>query len=142
MLYSKQGVDKNGGLSHNEQKRETYNVQVKYSILFECALGIAAITHKRLIDTLEKTQSEWEEIKEALTEEMREHLQFVEEHNTWKALLQLLYEEDFQDLSQFNFKIDSLSEEDLKFICLPFLGEKYEEKRRLAATELYVQYMN
>lgn len=51
---------------------------------------------------------------------MREHLQFVEEHNTWKALLQLLYEEDFQDLSQFNFKIDSLSEEDLKFICLPF----------------------
>ena len=46
MLYSKQGVDKNGGLSHNEQKRETYNVQVKYSILFECALGIAAITHK------------------------------------------------------------------------------------------------
>ena len=113
------------------RKRETYNVQVKYSILFECALGIAAITHKRLIDTLEKTQSEWEEIKEALTEEMREHLQFVEEHNTWKALLQLLYEEDFQDLSQFNFKIDSLSEEDLKFICLPFLGEKYEEKRRL-----------
>ncbi|AGE78577.1 hypothetical protein HD73_2999 [Bacillus thuringiensis serovar kurstaki str. HD73] len=116
------------------RKRETYNVQVKYSILFECALGIAAITHKRLIDTLEKTQSEWEEIKKSLTEEMREHLQFVEEHNTWKALLQLLYEEDFQDLSQFNFKIDSLSEEDLKFICLPFLGEKYEEKRRLAAT--------
>ena len=96
-------------------------------------LALLAITHKRLIDTLEKTQSEWEEIKEALTEEMREHLQFVEEHNTWKALLQLLYEEDFQDLSQFNFKIDSLSEEDLKFICLPFL-EKYEEKRRLNAT--------
>ncbi|ARO60509.1 ArsR family transcriptional regulator [Bacillus cereus] len=89
------------------RKRETYNVQVKYSILFECALGIAAITHKRLIDTLEKSQNEWEEIKEALTEEMREHLQFVEEHNTWKALLQLLYEDDFQDLSQFNFKIDS-----------------------------------
>lgn len=116
------------------RKRETYNVQVKYSILFECALGIAAITHKRLINTLEKTESEWEGIRQSLTNEMREHLQFVEEHNTWKALLQLLYEEDFQDLSQFNFKIDSLSEEDLKFICLPFLGEKYEEKRRLAAT--------
>ena len=120
MLYSKQGVDKMEVYHITSRKRETYNVQVKYSILFECALGIAAITHKRLIDTLEKTQSEWEEIKEALTEEMREHLQFVEEHNTWKALLQLLYEEDFQDLSQFNFKIDSLSEEDLKFICLPF----------------------
>lgn len=60
------------------RKRETYNVQVKYSILFECALGIAAITHKRLIDTLEKSQNEWEEMKQSLTEEMREHLQFVE----------------------------------------------------------------
>ena len=116
------------------RKRETYNIQMKYSILFECALGIAAITHKRLIDTLEKSQSEWEEIRESLTKEMREHLQFVEEHNTWKALLQLLYEGDFQDLSQFNAKIDSLSEKGLKYICLPFLGEKYQEKRTLAAS--------
>lgn len=116
------------------RKRETYNVQMKYSILFECALGIAAITHKRLIDTLEKTQSEWEEIRQSLSIEMREHLQFVEENNTWKALLQLLYEGDFQDLSQFIANIDSLSEEDLKYICLPFLGEVYEEKRRLAVS--------
>ncbi|PEE79181.1 ArsR/SmtB family transcription factor [Bacillus toyonensis] len=114
------------------RKRETYHIQMKYSILFECALGIAAITHKRLIDTLEKSQSEWEEIRQSLTEEMREHLQFVEEHNTWKALLQLLYEGDFQNLSQFIANIDSLSEEDLKYICLPFVGEKYEENRRLA----------
>ncbi|EOO20291.1 ArsR/SmtB family transcription factor [Bacillus cereus] len=116
------------------RKRETYNVQMKYSILFECALGIAAITHKRLIDTLEKTQSEWEEIRQSLSIEMREHLQFVEENNTWKALLQLLYEGDFQDLSQFIANIDSLSEEDLKYICLPFLGEVYQAKRRLAAS--------
>ncbi|EEL75966.1 ArsR family transcriptional regulator [Bacillus cereus AH676] len=101
---------------------------MKYSILFECALGIAASTHKRLIDTLEKSQNEWEEIKKSLTEEMREHLQFVEENNTWKALLQLLYEEDIQGVSQFHAKIDSLSEEDLKYTCLPFLGEKYEKK--------------
>ncbi|HDR7607124.1 MULTISPECIES: ArsR/SmtB family transcription factor [Bacillus] len=116
------------------RKRETYNVQMKYSILFECALGIAAITHKRLIDTLEKTQSEWEKIRQSLSVEMREHLQFVEENNTWKALLQLLYEGDFQDLSQFIANIDSLSEEDLKYICLPFLGEAYQAKRRLAAS--------
>ena len=83
-------------------------------------LALQRITHKRLIDTLEKSQNEWEEIKKSLTEEMREHLQFVEENNTWKALLQLLYEEDIQDVSQFHVKIDSLSEEDLKYICLPF----------------------
>ncbi|MFK4289341.1 ArsR/SmtB family transcription factor [Bacillus sp. RC250] len=116
------------------RKRETYNVEMKYSILFECALGIAAITHKRLIDTLEKTQSEWEEIRQSLSHEMIEHLQFVEKHNTWKALLQLLYEGDFQDLSQFIANIDSFSEEDLKYICLPFLGEVYQAKRRLAAS--------
>ncbi|MEK5202542.1 metalloregulator ArsR/SmtB family transcription factor [Bacillus sp. FSL R10-2789] len=116
------------------RKRETYNVQMKYSILFECALGIAAVTHKRLIGTLEKSQSEWEKIRQSLSVEMREHLQFVEENNTWKALLQLLYEGDFQDLSQFIANIDSLSEEDLKYICLPFLGEAYQAKRRLAAS--------
>ncbi|MED1435627.1 metalloregulator ArsR/SmtB family transcription factor [Bacillus mycoides] len=116
------------------RKRETYNVQMKYSILFECALGIAAVTHKRLIDTLEKSQSEWQKIRQSLSVEMREHLQFVEENNTWKALLQLLYEGDFQDLSQFIANIDSLSEEDLKYICLPFLGEAYQAKRRLAAS--------
>ncbi|OSX88415.1 ArsR/SmtB family transcription factor [Bacillus mycoides] len=116
------------------RKRETYNVQMKYSILFECALGIAAVTHKRLIDTLEKSQSEWEKIRQSLSVEMREHLQFVEENNTWKALLQLLYEGDFQDLLQFIANIDSLSEEDLKYICLPFLGEAYQAKRRLAAS--------
>ena len=59
---------------------------------------------------------------------MREHLQFVEEHNTWKALLQLLYEEDFHDVSQFHTTIDSLSEEDLKYICLPFLGRSMRRK--------------
>ncbi|EJS03931.1 ArsR/SmtB family transcription factor [Bacillus mycoides] len=116
------------------RKRETYNVQMKYSILFECALGIAAVTHKRLIDTLEKSQSEWGKIRQSLSVEMREHLQFVEENNTWKALLQLLYEGDFQDLSQFIANIDSLSEEDLKYICLPFLGGAYQAKRRLAAS--------
>ena len=116
------------------RKRETYNVQMKYSILFECALGIAAITHKRLIDTLEKSQSEWEEIRKSLPHEMIEHLQFVEKHNTWKALLQLLYDGDFMDLSQFIHNINSLSEVDFKYVCLPFLGETYQAKRRLAAS--------
>ncbi|KFN04543.1 ArsR family transcriptional regulator [Bacillus clarus] len=118
----------------SSRKRETYNVQIKYSILFECALGIAAITHKRLIDTLEKSQSEWEEIRQSLPHEMIEHLQFVEKHNTWKALLQLLYQGVFTDLSQFIQNIHSLSEVDLKYVCLPFLGDIHQDKRRLAAS--------
>ena len=48
---------------------------------------------------------------------MIEHLQFVEEDNTWKALLQLLYDGDFTDLSQFVHNINSLSEVDFK-VCV------------------------
>ncbi|MFJ8526826.1 ArsR/SmtB family transcription factor [Bacillus sp. NPDC094106] len=120
-------------LNLTSRKRETYDVQIKYSLLFECALGIAAITHKKLIDTLEKSQSEWEEIRETLSVEMLEHLHFVEKHNTWKALLQLLYQKDFTDLSQFIEYINALSEVELKYICLPFVGDQYQEARREAA---------
>lgn len=120
-------------LNLTSRKRETYDVQIKYSLLFECALGIAAITHKKLIDTLEKSQSEWEEIRETLSVEMLEHLHFVEKHNTWKALLQLLYQKDFTDLSQFIEHINALSEVELKYICLPFVGDQYQEARREAA---------
>lgn len=115
------------------RKRETYDVQVKHSILFECALGIAAITNMRLIDTLDRSQGEWEKIRQSLSDEILEHLHFVEKHNTWKALLQLLYQEDFQDLYEFTQYINSLSESALKYICIPFVGYKYEEKRKNAA---------
>ncbi|KEK22185.1 ArsR/SmtB family transcription factor [Bacillus gaemokensis] len=120
-------------LNLTSRKRETYDVQIKYSLLFECALGIAAITHKRLIDTLEKSQSEWEEIRQSLSVEMLEHLHFVEKHNTWKALLQLLYQEDFTDLPEFIQYVNAISEEDLKCVCLPFVGYKYQETRKKAA---------
>ncbi|MBO1580472.1 helix-turn-helix transcriptional regulator [Bacillus sp. XF8] len=120
-------------LNLTSRKRETYDVQVKYSILFECALGIAAITNTGLIDTLEKSPSEWEEIRQLLSTEMIEHLHFVEKHNTWKALLQLLYQEDFTDLPAFNQYINSLSKEDFKYICIPFVGHKYQEMRKNAA---------
>ncbi|WP_410982946.1 ArsR/SmtB family transcription factor [Bacillus cereus] len=115
------------------RKRETYDVQVKHSILFECALGIAAITNTKLIDTLEKSRNEWEEMRQSVSVEMQEHLRFVEKHNTWKALLQLLYQEDFQDLYEFTQYINSLLEFELKYICIPFVGCKYEEKRKNAA---------
>lgn len=120
-------------LNLTSRKKETYDVQIKYSLLFECALGIAAITHKRLIDTLEKSQSEWEEIRQSLSAEMIEQLHFVEKHNTWKALLQLLYQEDFTNLPEFIQYVTTLSEEDLKYICIPFVGYTYQEKRRKAA---------
>lgn len=120
-------------LNTTSRRRESYKVQMKYSLLWECALGIAAITHKRLIPTLEKQEAEWDKIKESLHEEMLEHLKFVERHNTWKALLQLLYKQDFIDLSHFVCYINELSPNQLKYICIPYTGFEQQEKRKRAA---------
>ena len=66
--------------------------------------GIAAITHKRLIDTLEKSQNEWEEIKKSLTEEMREHLQFVKENNT-ESIASVVAKKIFTMYRSFTLKL-------------------------------------
>ncbi|MCJ7992748.1 hypothetical protein MUB15_32215 [Priestia sp. OVS21] len=43
--------------------RETYSTQIKYSILFEMGLGIAAYTYYDFHHTLEKPAGYWEDIK-------------------------------------------------------------------------------
>lgn len=113
-------------------KRETYQVQLKASLLWECALGIAAVTNDRLIDTLDKPKVYWDKMRESLPDALLYELNFVETHNTWKALLQLLHQRDFSDLNSFIEFIENLSEKELKFICLPYVGQKYQEMRRLA----------
>ncbi|CAM4385946.1 ArsR family transcriptional regulator [Bacillus manliponensis] len=120
-------------LNITSRKRESYKVQIKYSLLWECALGIAAITNKRFITTLEKQQAEWEEIRESFDGDMLEQLNLVEKHNTWKALLQLLYEKDFAELSHFIRYIRELSGSQLKYICIPYTGVQQQEIRRRAA---------
>lgn len=113
-------------------KRETYQVKVTSSLLWECALGIAAVTNTRLIDTLERPKAYWDKTRQSLSKELLAELSFVETHNTWKALLQLLHQKDFSDLNTFIAFIENLSEQELKFICLPYVGEQCQEKRRLA----------
>lgn len=120
-------------LNTTSRQRESYRVQMKYSLLWECALGIAAITNKRLITTLEKTEVEWKRIRESFHKDMLEHLKFVEKHNTWKALLQLLYKQDFVDLSHFIRYVQELSASQLKYICIPYTGMQQQEIRRRAA---------
>ncbi|KQL52305.1 ArsR family transcriptional regulator [Heyndrickxia shackletonii] len=117
-------------LNLTSRKRKTYKIQLKYSIFWECALGIAAITNARLLHTLDKPASVWEEIRSGLSQEMRQQLDFVEEHNTWKALLQLLHQQDFSELPSFISYIKELSNLELKFICLPFIGSEFQEMRQ------------
>ncbi|TQR17876.1 ArsR/SmtB family transcription factor [Psychrobacillus soli] len=120
-------------LNLTSRKRETYQVQLKYSVLWECALGIAAITNTPIIKTLEKPVEYWKEIKESLPVKLLVELDYVENKNTWKALLQLLHQRDFTDLKEFTNYIRKLSMPDFIFICIPFIGNNYQELRRNAS---------
>lgn len=120
-------------LNLTSRKRETYRIQLDYSVLWECALGIAAITNTPLIKTLEKPLVYWNEIKSSFSTELLEHLEFVERNNTWKAILQLLHKEKFSDISEFTSYIMDIPDNDLKFICLPFIGMELQEIRKKAA---------
>ena len=116
------------------RKRESYKVELEYSLLWECAIGIAAITNTPLLDTLEKN-SEFEKLRHEMPRELREELDYVEQHNTWKSLLQLLhtFDSNSNDLEKFKGYINGLSEVELKYICLPYFGTTVQERRMLAA---------
>lgn len=120
-------------LNLTSKKRVTYQIQLEYSVLWECALGIAAITNTPSIKTLEKPVDYWEDLKKSFSKELLEHLNFVESNNTWKALLQLLHKKRFNDLLEFTSYIMDISDTDFKFICLPFVGMKFQVIRNKAA---------
>ncbi|MEN1969226.1 winged helix-turn-helix domain-containing protein [Lentibacillus sp. N15] len=114
--------------------RETYNVQVKYSLLWECALGIAAITNSRLIETLEQSMDFWKTTQKRMSTELTEALDDVEKNNTWKSLLLLLHQQDFTDLSSFITYVNSLPEQNLRYQCIPFVGFNHQSTRYQAST--------
>lgn len=53
-------------IRHTIRARETYEVKIESSLLWECALGIAAVTNTRLISHLEKPIEEWNDIKKII----------------------------------------------------------------------------
>jgi len=111
----------------------TYEVTLKYSLLWECALGIAASTYDELHHSLEKPHQYWSDAIKKLSSESQKELEYSKEHNTWKTLLHLLHVKDFEDLSTFLQYINDLSEEDLRFYSLPFLGKQNEDNRTNAS---------
>ncbi|QHT45488.1 winged helix-turn-helix transcriptional regulator [Bacillus sp. SB49] len=110
--------------------RETYEVEVKSSLLWEAALGIAAITNDSLLDTLEWKEKDRELILASFSSDMIDHLSYVKEHNTWKTLLQLLHQGNFTQMSEFQSFIEGLSNEELKSYAVPYLGRKYEARKQ------------
>ncbi|MCA1058940.1 ArsR family transcriptional regulator [Rossellomorea aquimaris] len=120
-------------LHMTSRKRETYDVKIEASLLWECALGIAAITNTRLIDTLERPKASWDKLKKSLSRSLIQDLEFVEKNNTWKSLLLLLHQKEFQTLHEFITYVDALEEEEIIFLCIPYIGLKFQEFRMLAS---------
>lgn len=119
-------------LSITGRKRESYKVEFEHSLLWECALGIAAITNTPLLDTLEK-EKEFEKITGDFPANLRTELEYVEKNNTWKSLLQLLHVFKGDDIADFTNFIQQLSFEELVYYCIPFVGDHLQEMRRHAA---------
>lgn len=120
-------------LQSTSRERETYHVKLSYSILWESALGIAAVTNTKLLDTLDKPKEYWIQIKESISAALFEELEFVEKNNTWKALLQILHQQEFLSFEAFEQYVQDLTDTELKFICLPFVGNHYQTYREQAA---------
>jgi biotin operon repressor len=114
-------------------ERKSYEVELKHSILFECVLGIAMITYPKLHNQLEKPKQEWDHIRYNLSESLTAELQYCQEHNTWKMLLQLLHEKNFSSLKDLHGFIDDLPDQHLKYLILPYLDQTQEENRLKAS---------
>lgn len=116
------------------RKRESYIVELEYSLLWECALGIAAITNSPIVDTLEK-KSAFDTLRNEMPDELIMELNYVEENNTWKSLLQLLhaFEKNSNDIDEFKSYVNNLSVIELKYNCLPYLGTGFQKGRMLVA---------
>lgn len=110
-----------------KRDREKYIVEIKSSLLWESALGIAAITNESLIDTLDISEKDKDYITQSLSVDMKEELEYVQKHNTWKTILQVLHQKDFTDLNSFNKYVMSLSFMELKSIAIPYLGKGQED---------------
>ncbi|WP_042221221.1 ArsR/SmtB family transcription factor [Oceanobacillus manasiensis] len=120
-------------INATSRKRQTYQVNIKYSLLWESALGIAAITNTPLLDSLEQPEQYWKKTRSSLSDNMKQQLNWVEKHNTWKALLQLLHQQDFSSLEEFTAFIHDLNKEEFRYICIPFVGSEVQEERRHTA---------
>lgn len=114
-------------------KRDAYRVELQSSLLFEHALGIAAATNRRLHVALEQPEDYWIKLRNEVSEPLRWELDYCEQHQTWKMLLQLLHTEVFDTLEQFADYAMKLEEERFIYEMLPFLGSGMEDLRRSTA---------
>ncbi|WP_142382904.1 hypothetical protein [Bacillus sp. V33-4] len=55
-------------------KPARFEVECKYSLLFESALAIAAATYPKLHDHLERPKKHWDSLQQSLSEKLQQEL--------------------------------------------------------------------
>ncbi|WP_067837986.1 ArsR/SmtB family transcription factor [Amphibacillus sediminis] len=112
-------------------KNQGYEIGFQVSLLHEAALGIAAVTYPDIHQTLDKEHLYWEQAR-PFSKGLQVELDFAEQHNTWKLILDLLHRDDFKSLDQFLSYLTDLTEEELKYYALPYLGPRLEAIKQKA----------
>ncbi|MDR6226139.1 ArsR/SmtB family transcription factor [Desmospora profundinema] len=112
---------------------ERYQVELEYSVLWEAALGVAVVTRPDIHHTLSYSATYWRQVEEKLPAPLKRELEVVQRHQTWKGLLFLLHQGRFTQLDEWLTFLNRLTEKDLRFRLLPYLGEEREPARYEAA---------
>src|SRR5690348_2928881 len=95
-------------LDYSNPNRESYTISFHSSLLWESALGIAAITHDKLRETLTEEAFFSPVHTGEISTKLATELKTVHAHNTWKALLQLLHHLEDHSLPGFQRFIETL----------------------------------
>ncbi|SDD06973.1 DNA-binding transcriptional regulator, ArsR family [Terribacillus halophilus] len=113
--------------------KNDYTISFESSLLWEAALGIAAVTNTSLEGTLEHLEKMWDDPENGFSPELQHELQIVHAHNTWKALLQLLHHSNVRTLKEWTAEISDMPKQRLRERCLPYIGSTFEKHRIKAA---------
>lgn len=119
-------------LNWSSTKENNIHVTMDHSIIHEAVLGIAAITNKPLLSTLEK-ETEFKKLRKDFSPKLLHELNYLQTHNTWKSLLLLIHTWNIQHIDEFKERLLETSALELKYNVIPYIGKNYEEYRKKAA---------
>lgn len=113
--------------------RHDYTIHFETSLLWEAALGIAAVTNASLAGTLEHMEKMWDDTENGFSEELQHELREIHQCNTWKTLLQLLHHSNVTTLDEWTALVSNMPEQTLREQSLPYIGSSFEKHRTKVA---------
>ncbi|MFS0561422.1 helix-turn-helix domain-containing protein [Terribacillus sp. 179-K 1B1 HS] len=113
--------------------KHDYTIRFETSLLWEAALGIAAVTNAPLAGTLEHVEKMWDDPDNDFSTDLQQELDKIHQYNTWKALLQLLHHSNARTLKEWENEISNMPEKTFRESCLPYIGSTFENHRIQAA---------